>query len=639
MNERSVMQMKKRSFVRLMVLILALLCSASVWAAGPFINYQGKLSAADGSPVNGEVPMHFSIWDDATQTDPTTYLVWEEDQLVMVNNGVFTAQLGSETSFPSSVTFSTDQLYLEVVVNGSVLSPRSRITTSPAAFWSDQSGNAATLGGYNASAFAVASHTHKDLELRIASLETLVANQQEQINLLLQTLTPEELSQLSTQFDQLSTRVDQLETTVASRDVLDGLVPFVSVSGSDVKLTGANLVLQNGAGSTDTVNGTGNLVIGYNAPRDGTNDKTGSHNLVIGDGHVYSSYGGFVAGEENSIMAPNASVVGGTFGVVEAELGTVLGGYKNHVEALYATVVGGYGNVVLSDGMAASILGGMSNRTSGLYSSIVSGVDNTIGADGAAAAIVSGEGNTANGDTSALLGGYNNVVDGERSILTGGKYVTVGDGQEIGPLISPYQEVMELDGNTLRITGVNVQIVNGLGKTYNVNGTGNLIIGYNTEPPSGHVPGGRGGSHNIIVGDQNNYDSSSGIAVGYYNYLGSAGVAFGVANAITAPLFNEPEFFDPQTPGVATVLGGAVNHATGKLSAMLGGRENEATGAYSAVVGGRDNIASGERSTVAGGDKNEAGGVDATIGGGLQNRAFLDKSAIPSGKYLTEGVQ
>src|SRR5262245_11931960 len=43
-------------------------------------------------------------------------------------------------------------------------------------------------------------------------------------------------------------------------------------------LTGANLRIVNGLGSTETTNGLGNLLVGYNEPRGGSDDKrTGSH--------------------------------------------------------------------------------------------------------------------------------------------------------------------------------------------------------------------------------------------------------------------------------------------------------------------------------------------------------------------------
>ena len=68
---------------------------------------------------------------------------------------------------------------------------------------------------------------------------------------------------------------------------------------------------------------------------------------------------------------------------------------------------------------------------------------------------------------------------------------------------------LEDAGRTLRVSGVNLQIVSGAGATDGpVNGLGNLIVGYNEDEaanscgPGGCVnrPAVRTGSHNLVVG-------------------------------------------------------------------------------------------------------------------------------------------
>ena len=53
-----------------------------------------------------------------------------------------------------------------------------------------------------------------------------------------------------------------------------------------MEVKGANLRLVNGTGKTETANGLGNLIVGYNETRrepcNGPNDRTGSHNVIIG---------------------------------------------------------------------------------------------------------------------------------------------------------------------------------------------------------------------------------------------------------------------------------------------------------------------------------------------------------------------
>lgn len=141
------------------------------------------------------------------------------------------------------------------------------------------------------------------------------------------------------------------------------------------------------------------------------------------------------------------------------------------------------------------------------------------------------------------------------------------------------------------------------------NGRGNLIVGYNEgrcvtkEPFSGHHPddeltfpkacltddecgdgavcdlSGRGGSHNLIVGQQHRFPSFGGI------------------------------------------LGGRMNEATGRASSATAGAHNLATGAYSSITGGTRNAAGGQGASVSGGTLNKAAGRFANAAGGSLNRA------------------
>jgi hypothetical protein len=100
------------------------------------------------------------------------------------------------------------------------------------------------------------------------------------------------------------------------------LNPYLTVDPAShrVRFTGVNLQLVNGTGKTDTINGRGNLILGYDVARDdetyfcsdgqftekepcernsqiwAVSHKTGSHYLVIGDKHNYAQYGGLVVG-------------------------------------------------------------------------------------------------------------------------------------------------------------------------------------------------------------------------------------------------------------------------------------------------------------------------------------------------------
>ena len=70
---------------------------------------------------------------------------------------------------------------------------------------------------------------------------------------------------------------------------LEYKLEYVSGGPNEVVITGANLRIVNGLGSTDTTNGLGNLIVGYNESREGSMEcllvptacrdtRTGSHN-------------------------------------------------------------------------------------------------------------------------------------------------------------------------------------------------------------------------------------------------------------------------------------------------------------------------------------------------------------------------
>ena len=82
--------------------------------------------------------------------------------------------------------------------------------------------------------------------------------------------------------------------------------------GNDVIFEGCNVHVRSGAGATGAaVNGLGNLIVGYNEAQP-ADIRTGSHNLVVGPFHTYSSHGGLVAGLDNAITGPNTTVSSGS---------------------------------------------------------------------------------------------------------------------------------------------------------------------------------------------------------------------------------------------------------------------------------------------------------------------------------------
>jgi hypothetical protein len=190
--------------------------------------------------------------------------------------------------------------------------------------------------------------------------------------------------------------------------------------GTDVIFEGCNVHIRSGAGATDAaVNGLGNLIVGYNEdgpPGFEVDVRTGSHNLVVGRFHTYSSFGGFVAGRNNAVSGPSASVSGGQDNTASGPYASVSGGLNNTASSIRASVSGGENNT--ASGFSASVSGGDGNTASGSLSSVSGGAANE--ANGFRASISGGQSNTASGQGASVSGGGGNTASGTLSSVSGG---------------------------------------------------------------------------------------------------------------------------------------------------------------------------------------------------------------------------
>ena len=188
--------------------------------------------------------------------------------------------------------------------------------------------------------------------------------------------------------------------------------------------------------------------------------------------------------------------------------------------------------------------------------------------------------------------------------------------------VNPLANVLTYDSmhKLVQLTGVNVQIVNGMGTTATTNGAGNLIIGYNEDEPyargtctvsvlglndtyektcisdGGTFTRSLSGSHNVVIGFGHGYSSFGGMVVGEANLI---------------------------TGRFAVVSAGAGNTASGDYGGVSAGGSNTASGGYSGVSGGFGNTASGSfGSSVSGGDSIVEGTADGWAAGGVSTPAF-----------------
>lgn len=123
-------------------------------------------------------------------------------------------------------------------------------------------------------------------------------------------------------------------------------VQHFSRSGNDVYISGANLHVRNGLGSTINagVNGLGNLIVGYNESRNQSNNpdvRTGSHNIILGVGMNFSRASSFMTGVNNTSSGSFASVLGGTGNTASGTYSVVVGGYNNLTSGGWSVILGG----------------------------------------------------------------------------------------------------------------------------------------------------------------------------------------------------------------------------------------------------------------------------------------------------------
>ena len=180
---------------------------------------------------------------------------------------------------------------------------------------------------------------------------------------------------------------------------LDGILTLDTINGyPTARFNGVNVQVVNGLNDTDTINGLGNLIIGYNEvapPPEGpvafctdglyarqdeceanghiyTNSlKTGSHNLVVGDYNNYSQFAGIVSGRSNTINGRRAVVLGGHEHIAGGTGSAILGGESNRTRGIGTSVSGGYRNTATYE--LSSVSGGSTNTASGFASSVSGG--------------------------------------------------------------------------------------------------------------------------------------------------------------------------------------------------------------------------------------------------------------------------
>lgn len=157
------------------------------------------------------------------------------------------------------------------------------------------------------------------LRSQVATLKGRVATLQGQVSSL-----QSDDSSLKSEVATLQSDDSSLQSATSS---LQSTLSGVSRNGNTLLFSGMNLQIESGSGSTDgKINGLGNLIIGYD---ENPGAQTGSHNLVVGQGQTFTSYGGIIGGSANSATGAEA-VVFGRGNTASGEDSAVTGGGRQY---------------------------------------------------------------------------------------------------------------------------------------------------------------------------------------------------------------------------------------------------------------------------------------------------------------------
>ncbi|MEW5700754.1 MAG: hypothetical protein AB1792_00805 [Candidatus Zixiibacteriota bacterium] len=143
-----------------------LFAGGSTLAAVPTqMTVQGKLTNSAGDPVPaGPKTFTFKIYAVPVGANPVWPAGNGEVQSISTDaDGLWAAQVGAVTPLTDAV-FTNEERWLEVTVDDGVNPPetlsRVKLNTNPYTFQSEQSANAASLGGQPPSAYAASAHSH-----------------------------------------------------------------------------------------------------------------------------------------------------------------------------------------------------------------------------------------------------------------------------------------------------------------------------------------------------------------------------------------------------------------------------------------------------------------------------------------------
>lgn len=388
---------RRMSRVALLAILVGLPLRLGAQAPPELLHYQGRL-VQGSNLVSGNVELSLRLFDAASGGT----LLYEDSNTVAVADGLYATFLGDDTTYGALTSaLATTNVHLEVLIDGTPLTPRERLASAAYALLADAvrpggvtaamltdgaalaeiadddgsgSGlNADSLDGYDASAFAGASHAHNAAAITSGTLDDA----------------------------RLSTNVSLLGASIAGAEIEDG-----AVSSADVNAASFSNTFWKTDGNAGTV--------------------TGAHFLGTTDGRPLELR---VQGARAALFLPASPpilVFGAADNTIATNaIGAVIGGGSSNTigsSAEAATIAGGRGNGMAVNADDSSIGGGSGNQIAGGAngSTIAGGGDNAVGPLSFYSAIGGGNGQdiATNCWYATIPGGFNNSVDSNAQYAT-----------------------------------------------------------------------------------------------------------------------------------------------------------------------------------------------------------------------------
>lgn len=359
--------------------------------------------------------------------------------------------LGSVDSFPEDVDFS-EQYWLEVIIDGQVLSPRYRFSASPYALNIPDDIVFADIRDESGESRLKLTRGNPELKL-IGTGQATVHIDETSRNIVVHVPQADDTRSAAEgavhgrgTSNYVTKWID--EKTIDDSQIYDnginvgigtatpgykldiaGICHADTFFGDGSKLTGIETNWDTLKAYWDTTNTLGMLLLNESDSSIWmeSSHAVGYFSIALGFGaEAKSQYTTVCGGEFNVASGAWSTVGGGQGNTANHQFATIGGGSGNTADSVYTTVCGGFSNEAINT--AATVCGGYNNYANA-YASVCGGSNNR--AEFWYSNVCGGFDNKATHIYSTVCGGYNNQVNGEGSVIPGGRENIVNGGYSL----------------------------------------------------------------------------------------------------------------------------------------------------------------------------------------------------------------